>query len=274
MVLMKDWTLCIVGVESPHYRHTNDGAAFQVHLGRDGQTGESTRRKFPRNIMPPSPFDDEITWLNETVRIPFDHDVFGIREQSYADLEKYGIPIGLYELVAVAQEFASKGAKVLPRDGANWLLFHRKADPVGNNLLYQIHSAVAITARQMIAEGDTDRLAEFAMSSVFLHVPFWEYRGLAKYALKNRKYTESKQEIPDDETSLLVDYHSSVRSHLWDNGKIWLPWFTKVEPEPKEDKFLNRKDVKFYMKQNHIIPEERPWEDVDMAGWSEPPESQ
>lgn len=272
MVMLKDWTLCIVGVESPHYRHTNDGAAFQVYLGRDGQAGESMRSKYPRNVMPPSPFGNEITWFDETQRMPFEHDMFGIREQSYADLEKYGIPIGLYEPVVTAREFASHGYEVVRRDGAKWLMFHRKVDPVGNNLLYQIHSGVAITARQMIADGDTDGLAEFAMSSVFLHVPFWEYRGLAKYALKNRKYTESKQEIPDDETSPLINYHNPVRKHLWEHGNIWLPWFTKVEPEPEEDEFLNREDVKAYMKQHHIIPEHRPWEDVDMAGWAEPAE--
>lgn len=206
------------------------------------------------------------TFFNNPLRIPKDSMLYGIRKNSYLELEQFGLLIPPGIIVSEVEEIA--GRKPLMSTDASW----DEAKPVGKtwfvmqlgynkqhpmDLTYFIHRHVLEYAQQQLQAQSSEQLANLAASDVFANIPSWSNFGLEMQSSKNishRTKQATKPFIPNPQSRDIAGVKQQVRNRLWDEGQLWFEWYAETfETIPgSADPFLLRPDVAEYVRANNV----------------------
>lgn len=249
----------VVGVEQKYDVNLLDGHIVNTYYGsRNRSTGEvvANGRSF---LWPntPIPYSQPVVLFDEPKRLLKDELLFAVREQTVFDLERFG-----FVLPELNKLFLPHGMRMtrnasdeggVEEEGKPWHIFHLEHGG-SNDFLYRIHKGLIEFSDQLIEEGNVELLKSLAESSWFTHVPAWDYRSLEGHSLNNIWYVKNERVIPSslDREAWSRKFKLRVREFLWNSEQIWLPWYTELLELKSYDLFLQRLDVKAYVKEHNI----------------------
>lgn len=176
--------------------------------------------------------------LPEPLRVNLNDKIIATRVRSLQESEQYGISFPMVTqnfLGVINSSRMSKGktgaVQSVTLTETLWGYSVLDASKDALRMREIIQRQIAQQLLELIEDGSTEQLLEFAGTSLMTELPFRDING---------RFTPYGAE----------ELRRKVREKLWDNNRIWVPWFMDMLDSYN---FLGRSDVQDYLQQQRKV---------------------
>lgn len=247
-------------------RRAYDGKLLRMQYGSRKRTTKQVELNGLSSWAKPIIGTEHNTFFTNPLRIPKDSMLYGIRKNSYLELEQFGLLVPPGVVVGEIEEIAGR-RPLMSTDvswdrtklvGKTWFVMQLGYDrqhPM--DLTYFIHRHVLEYAQQQLESQSSEQLKDLAAADVFANIPSWSNFGLEMQSSRNiahRTKQATKPFIPNPNSRDITGVKQQVRNKLWDEGQLWFEWYVETfEIVPgSADPFLLRPDVAEYVRANDV----------------------